>query len=118
MVRLTVLIAVLFTAYVSAATVQCKIKNERIYCTYHLDRSDNQNGKSVEFHWISPLSPKDDRISHFDIPPRYGSVYDYRFLPGRVQGKWHVKVIDLDTNESVETIFNINSTDDSMFEED
>ncbi|WOE69795.1 hypothetical protein [Hydrogenimonas thermophila] len=116
--KLIVLIAVLFTASVSAATVQCKIENERIYCTYHLDRSDNQNGKSVEFHWISPQSPKDDRIRHFNIPPRYGSVYDYRFLPGRAKGKWHVKVIDLDTNESVETAFIINSTDDSMFEED
>jgi hypothetical protein len=116
--RSTVFIAVLFTAYASAATVQCKIENERIYCTYHLDRSDNQNGKSVEFHWISPKSPKDDRIRHFDIPPRYGSVYDYRFLPGRLKGRWRVEVIDLDTNESAETTFDINSTDDSMFEED
>jgi len=116
--KLLILVTVIFTVYVSAATVQCKIENERIYCTYHLDRSDNQNGKSVEFYWISPQSPKDDRIRHFDIPPRHGFVYDYRFLPGRINGEWHVKVIDLDTNQSVETTFKINSTDDSMFEED
>ena len=100
------------------ANVQCEIENERIYCTYFLDRSDNQSGKEVEFRWISPLSPEDDRIRHFHIPPRYGSVYDYRFLPGRAEGVWHVKVIDLETNETVETAFDINGTDDSMFEED
>jgi len=116
--RKLLILTVIFTVYISAATVQCNIENERIYCTYHLDRSDNQNGKSVEFHWISPLSPKDDRIRHFNIPPRYGSVYDYRFLPGRIKGKWRVKVIDLDTNISVETTFNITTTDDSIFEED
>jgi len=101
-----------------ASTVQCRIENERIYCTYQLDRSDNQNGKSVEFRWISPLSPKDDRIRHFQIPPRHGSVYDYRFLPGRAKGKWRVIVVDLDTNKSAQTTFEINSTDDSIFEED
>ncbi|WP_300369074.1 hypothetical protein [Hydrogenimonas sp.] len=101
-----------------AANVQCNIENERIYCTYYLDRSDNQNGKNVEFHWVSPDSPDDDRVRHFQIPARHGSVYDYRFLPGRAKGVWHVKVIDLDTNETVETTFDINTTDDSMFEED
>ncbi|BBG66749.1 hypothetical protein NNO_2046 [Hydrogenimonas sp.] len=101
-----------------AADLQCKIENERIYCRYFLDRSDNQNGKEVEFRWISPGDSGDDRIRHFRIPPQHGSVYDYRFLPGRAKGVWHVKVIDLDTNESIETTFDINSTDDSMFEED
>jgi len=118
MIRSLILITVIFTVYASAATVQCKIENGRIYCTYHLDRSDNQNGKSVEFHWISPTSPKDDRIRHFNIPPLYGSIYDYRFLTGRTEGKWRVKVTDLDTNKSVETTFNIITTDNSMFEED
>ncbi len=102
----------------TAADVQCRIENERIYCRYFLDRSDNQNGKEVEFYWISPKSPDDDRVRHFRIPPQHGSVYDYRFLPGRAEGVWRVRVIDLDTNESVETAFDINVTDDSMFEED
>ncbi len=101
-----------------AASVQCEIENGRIYCKYFLDRSDNQNGKEVEFHWISPQTPQDDRIRHFQIPPQHGSVYDYRFLPGRAEGRWHVKVIDLDTNETAETVFDINGTDDSMFEEE
>jgi len=101
-----------------AADVRCRIENERIYCTYFLDRSDNPDGKRVEFHWYSPHSPEDDRIRHFDIPPLYGSVYDYRFLPGRAKGVWRVVVTDLENNESVETTFDINATDDSMFEEE
>ena len=109
----------LFAASLSfAASVQCEIENGRIYCKYFLDRSDNQNGKEVEFHWISPKSPEDDRIRHFRVPPLHGSVYDYRFLPGRMEGRWHVKVKDLETNSTVETFFDINSTDDSLFEED
>lgn len=100
------------------SSVKCNIENERIYCRYFLDRSDNINGKNVEFHWISPTSPIDDRVRHFQVPARHGSVYDYRFLPGRAEGVWHVKVIDLDTNETVETTFDINATDNSMFEED
>ena len=100
-----------------AAKVQCSIENEKIYCIYSLDRSDNQSGKEVEFHWISPHSPTDDRIRHFRIPPLYGSVYDYRFLPGRAKGVWRVIVTDLETNETVETTFDINTTDESMFEE-
>jgi len=110
--------AMLLPWLLQAAEVQCRIENERIYCTYFLDRSDNPAGKEVEFHWISPHSPEDDRIQIFDIPPRYGSVYDYRFLPGRVKGAWRVQVTDLETNETVSTIFDVNETDDSMFEEE
>ncbi len=114
----TLFLCILMYVSADAANVQCRIENERIYCTYFLDRSDNQNGKDVEFYWISPNSPDDDRIRHFRIPPQHGSVYDYRFLPGRAKGTWEVKVIDLDSNQTARTTFDINSTDDSMFEED
>ncbi len=118
MKKLLIVLPLLFGSMAVAASVQCEIENGRIYCKYFLDRSDNQNGKEVEFHWISPQSPKDDRIRHFRVPPQHGSVYDYRFLPGRTEGRWRVKVIDLDTNETVEAIFDINGTDDSIFEEE
>lgn len=110
--------SIFLASFSFAASVQCEIENGRIYCKYFLDRSDNQNGKEVEFHWVSPKSPLDDRIRHFTVPPLHGSVYDYRFLPGRIEGKWVVRVTDLDTNTTVETAFDINSTDNSMFEED
>ena len=117
MKRLIVFVSLFAAMAATAAKVQCEIENEKIYCTYYLDRSDNQFGKEVLFHWFSPNSPEDDRIRHFKIPPLYGSVYDYRFLPGRAKGEWRVIVQDLETNETVETTFDINTTDDSMFED-
>ncbi|BCD68915.1 hypothetical protein [Nitratiruptor sp. YY09-18] len=98
------------------ADVKCQKSEQRITCTYYIDRSDNTNGLRVEFHWISP-SGKDDRIKIFRVPPFYGSVYDYRFLPGREPGKWKVVVKELDTNKSAATTFDINCSDDSFFEE-
>jgi len=100
-----------------ADAVTCEIQDERIYCTYTLARSDGQHEKQVAFHWISPRSPEDDRIRHFRIPPGYGSVYDYRFVPGRVTGRWRVRVTDLESNATAETFFDLNSSDDSIFEE-
>jgi len=99
-----------------ANEVKCKIEFERIYCKYFIDRSDNENGKKVIFHWYSP-SGNDDRERTFEVPPYYGSVYDYRYLPGRENGKWRVVVKDLDSNESVETTFIIDETNDEFFEE-
>ncbi len=118
MKRILLALPLSLLSFAVAANVQCRIENERIYCTYYLDRSDNQNGKEVEFRWISPNAPEDGRVRHFQIPAQHGSVYDYRFLPGRAKGVWRVQVIDLETNETVETTFEIDATDDSMFEED
>jgi len=101
-----------------ADKVQCEIRSEKIYCTYILDRSDTYKERAVAFHWLSPRSPEDDRIRHFRIPPGYGSVYDYRFLPGRAKGKWRVVVVNTENNQSVETTFDINTTDETIFEED
>ncbi|WP_456381311.1 hypothetical protein [Hydrogenimonas sp.] len=108
----------LYTFLLFGSDVKCHIENERVYCVYYLARSDNVKGKNVQFHWISPTSREDDRIRHFQIPPYHGSVFDYRFLPGRAKGTWYVVVTDMDTNETVETTFEIDETDDSMFEED
>jgi len=105
-------------SWLHADKVQCDIRMERIYCTYILDRSDTYKERFVAFHWISPTSPVDDRIRHFRIPPGYGSVYDYRFLPGRAKGTWRVTVTDTESNRTVETAFDINVTDETIFEED
>ena len=93
------------------ADLTCNIEQQKIYCTYFIDRSDNQNGKKVEFHWYSP-NAQDDRIKVFEVPPLYGSIYDYRFLPGRVAGKWRVVARELDTNKSAEATFELNESED------
>ncbi|WP_200762903.1 hypothetical protein [Nitrosophilus alvini] len=96
--------------------LKCKIEHERIYCTYFIDRSDNESGKTVIFHWYSP-SGNDDRERVLEVPPYYGSVYDYRYLPGREKGEWKVEVIQTDTNKSATATFVIDSQNEEFFEE-
>ncbi len=100
----------------AAGSLSCAIQNEKIICTYFIDRSDNSNGLHVRFHWISP-SGKDDRIKTFYVPPFYGSVYDYRFLPWREKGTWKVVVEVNETNATASTTFDINASDESFFED-
>lgn len=116
--RVKKIVFICWTIVVSAYAneVKCNIENQKIYCKYFVNRSDNANGKTVVFHWYSP-SKKDDRERTFTIPPYYGSVYDYRYLPGREKGKWVVVVKDLDTNETSKTTFIIKNEDDDIFEE-
>ena len=97
------------------ADLVCKIEGERIYCTYFINRSDNLDGITVRFHWYSP-SGKDDRVKEFAVPPLYGSVYDYRFLPGRESGRWRVVATELETNKSAQATFDLNVSED-FFEE-
>ena len=40
------------------------------------------------------------------IPAYHGSIYDYRYIKGRIKGKWTFKV--LDNNSSYKTTFTIN----------
>ena len=97
------------------AHVACEQRAERIYCTYYIDRSDNTEGVTVEFHWHSP-SGRDDRIKYFWVPPMHGSVYDYRFVPGRESGTWRVVVREMETNRSAETTFDLEGSEE-FFEE-
>ncbi len=96
------------------ADLVCKRESERIICTYFIERSDNANGLMVEFHWYSPKGD-DDRIKRFKVPPFYGSVYDYRFVPGREQGRWRVVVRELETNKSAIAYFDLNGSDEEFF---
>ncbi len=105
----------LFAVILFANSLKCEQKDNTITCTYFADRSDGSKEIKLKFDWISPLSPKDDRVRYITIPPYYGSAYDYRFVPGRVQGKWKVVVTRMDTNKSIETTFDINSTDEDFF---
>ncbi len=98
------------------ADLVCSIQDQRIICTYFIDRSDNAHGLDVRFFWHSP-DGKDDRIKIFHVPPYHGSVYDYRFLPGRQKGKWVVEVQEIDTNKSTKTSFEINESSEEFFED-
>ncbi len=105
----------LFFVILQASSVKCKKKENSIICTYFLDRSDSSNNIKLKFHWISPQTPKDDRIRYVIIPQDYGSAYDYRFIPGRIKGKWKVVVTRTDTNKTSSTTFDINESEDYFF---
>ncbi len=107
---------IFFLSTLLFAGVECKIEQEKIICTYFIDRSDNAHGLTVEFHWYSP-DGKDDRVRSFKVPPYYGSVYDYRFLPGRERGRWRVVAKELETNRSAQTSFDLNSSSEDFFED-
>jgi hypothetical protein len=89
-------------SYESNNSVDCIIlKDENsIICKYIHTRSSED--KKVEFIWIDP----DGEISRqrtMLIPAGHGSIYDYRFINGRVTGKWTLEV--LDNNKSFTTNF-------------
>jgi hypothetical protein len=110
-----VLLSVFSFFLLHASSLKCKKNNNTITCTYFSDRSDGSKDIKLKFDWISPASPKDDRIRYILIPPYYGSAYDYRLLPGRVPGVWKVVVTRMDTNKSVKTTFDVNETGDEFF---
>ncbi len=101
--------------FTNADSLKCEKRDNRIVCTYFSDRSDTPKDTTLKFHWISPKSPEDDRTREVIIPPYYGSAYDYRFIPGRVPGRWVVEVTKKDSNITIRSFFDINETEDEFF---
>ena len=108
-------IFLILSSFIYADSLKCEKKETRVVCTYFTDRSDSDKDIVLKFEWISPKTPLDDRVREVNIPPYYGSAYDYRFIPGRVLGHWSVKVTRKDTNSTIKTSFDINSSDDEFF---
>lgn len=70
------------------------LKDENsIICKYTHERKTDD--MEVVFEWIDPngeLSRKREML----IPAGHGSVYDFRYISGRMKGTWTFKVIDND----------------------
>jgi len=83
-------------------SVDCIIlKDENsIICKYIHQRSEED--KYVEFYWIDPMG-NISRERTMLIPAGHGSIYDYRFINGRVSGQWTFKVQD--NNQTYQTNF-------------
>ena len=88
--------------YDSTNSVDCIILSDEnsIICKYIHKRIDED--KYVEFIWIDP-SDTISRQRTMLIPAGHGSIYDYRFINGRVSGEWTFEV--LDNNQSYKTNF-------------
>lgn len=86
---------------VSADEVFCDVEKggvNIIKCTYVLERKTYE--RKVEFEWHSESVPYDDRKRVVVLPAHHGSLYDYRYLEGRAEGKWRVSARLRDGNGS------------------
>ena len=96
----------IFVGLVNASDIEnnadCIIlKDENsIICKYTHKRIDSD--KNVIFNWIDPSGIL-SRNRTMIIPAGHGSVYDLRYINGRVSGKWTFEV--LDNNISFKTNF-------------
>ena len=75
--------------------VDCLILEDEnsIICKYLVPRSEID--KEIVVQWIDPQ--KDiSRSRNMILPAGHGSIYDYRYIKGRILGDWTFKVIDND----------------------
>lgn len=84
--------------------VECLvIKDENsIICKYTHERITVD--KQVDFQWIDPAGNV-SRERVMTIPSGHGSVYDFRYIQGRMLGTWTFKV--LDQEKVYETTFDL-----------
>ena len=79
--------------FAQEGSVDCIILEDEnsIICKYMSDRVDYD--KNVSFVWTEP-DGKVTRTKILVMPAGHGSIYDYRYIQGRMEGTWGFKVID------------------------
>lgn len=93
MLLLQFLLSVGVFAQSEDSNVDCLLLEDEnsIICKYTTSRVNHD--KNITFNWIDPnglISRTRDMI----LPIGHGSIYDYRYKSGRLQGTWTFKVID------------------------
>lgn len=85
-------------------TVDCLILEDEnsIICKFETKRS--LRDEDIVLQWINPEGIV-SRQRNMLIPAGHGSIYDYRYVEGRVKGTWTFQVIFKDKKYS--TIFEI-----------
>jgi hypothetical protein len=73
-----------------------------IICKYITPHGDEP--KDITVQWIDPNN-EISRQRRMTIPAFHRSIYDYRYLQGRLKGVWTFKVIDKD--EEFTTTFTV-----------
>jgi hypothetical protein len=97
-----VLISVMLTIFAYADNhenkVDCLILEDEnsIICKYIIKRTNNES--SITAQWIDPTG-EISRSRDMIIPAGHGSIYDYRYIEGRILGNWTFKVIDENKKE-------------------
>lgn len=83
----------IFMIHANESSVTCSVVDdgiEKIKCTLQTARQNVD--RQTTFQWHSQRHPQDDRERMVILPSGHGSVYDYRFLRGRAEGIWEVRV--------------------------
>jgi hypothetical protein len=60
--------------------------------------------KNITIYWVDPTNHI-SRQREMKIPAYHGSVYDYRYIKGRIKGRWSFRV--LDANKTYSTTFEL-----------
>lgn len=73
--------------------VDCLILQDEnsIICKYEHERLEEE--KIINVQWIDPQG-EISRERELIIPAGHGSVYDFRYIEGRMKGSWQFKVLD------------------------
>lgn len=85
----------------SKVKVDCLILQDEnsIICKYEHERLEED--KEILVQWISPKG-EISRERTLLLPAGHGSIYDFRYIEGRMKGIWQFKVFD-DTVETSTT---------------
>ena len=75
--------------------VDCLILEDEnsIICKYEHKRIDED--KEIQVQWINPQG-EISRERILLIPAGHGSIYDFRYISGRLKGTWQFIVVDKD----------------------
>lgn len=72
-------------------------EDNSIICKYiHSRKTDDRN---IRIEWINP-NKEISRVKELILPAGHGSVYDFRYVEGRIKGIWTFRVIDNDITTS------------------
>lgn len=84
--------------------VDCLILQDEnsIICKYEHERVEED--KKINVQWIDPEGQM-SRERELIIPAGHGSIYDFRYIEGRMKGTWEFKVLDSD--KEVSTTFEV-----------
>lgn len=97
-VLITLFLALFSYANENESKVDCLILEDEnsIICKYIVKRSNQE--KPIVVQWLDPQGDI-SRSREMIVPAGHGSIYDYRYIKGRLLGTWTFKVIDQDKNE-------------------
>lgn len=80
------------------------LKDENsIICKYTFKRA--MEDKMIVFEWINPDGEMMRNRTNI-APAGHGSIYDFRYISGRLKGIWTFRV--LDGEDTIETTFELN----------